>query len=291
MAPLHPATGSRPAAPPRPPAAVTPGGRHDLACDGHGRPEWIPARWRRSHRTPGCATTPIKRMLPAGISDVLEVGCGQGALGVRLAQRYQLPGRRARPGVLGRSQRRISAAGRGEVRNVPVEDARRRAVRPGLRLRGARAHRGRRGRGARSGRPGCGRADGCCCPSRRTSTGTVRPTSWSATSAATIPAAMTALLASCGFTEIRYASTASRSATCWRRPQPDRPPAARRGGSHVGGRAHRRVRPAAPAVRRPARGCRHPLGDRAVPGAAAGVPEYRNRPLVLARLDGRQSQP
>ena len=29
----------------------------------------------------------IQRMLPPGVSDVLEVGCGQGGLGVRLAQR------------------------------------------------------------------------------------------------------------------------------------------------------------------------------------------------------------
>jgi protein-L-isoaspartate O-methyltransferase len=32
----------------------------------------------------------IQRMLPPGVGDVLEVGCGQGALGVRLAQRFDL---------------------------------------------------------------------------------------------------------------------------------------------------------------------------------------------------------
>ena len=34
----------------------------------------------------------ITRVLPAGVRDVLEVGCGQGALGARLAQRYQYVG-------------------------------------------------------------------------------------------------------------------------------------------------------------------------------------------------------
>ena len=39
----------------------------------------------------------ISRLLPPGITDVLEVGCGQGSLGARLAQRYRYVGRRARP--------------------------------------------------------------------------------------------------------------------------------------------------------------------------------------------------
>jgi glycosyltransferase involved in cell wall biosynthesis len=60
----------------------------------------------------------ITRVLPAGIRDVLEVGCGQGALGVRLAQRYQYLGLEPDPVSWAVAQRRISAAGRGEVRNI-----------------------------------------------------------------------------------------------------------------------------------------------------------------------------
>jgi SAM-dependent methyltransferase len=64
----------------------------------------------------------LTRMLPAGIQDVLEVGCGQGALGVRLAQRYQYLGLEPDEVSWAVAQRRISAAGRGEVRNIR-EDA------------------------------------------------------------------------------------------------------------------------------------------------------------------------
>ena len=34
----------------------------------------------------------IERLLPAGVTDVLEIGCGQGALGVRLADRFDYLG-------------------------------------------------------------------------------------------------------------------------------------------------------------------------------------------------------
>src|SRR6266851_3723963 len=34
----------------------------------------------------------IRRLLPDGVTDVLEVGCGQGAFGSRLAQRYRYLG-------------------------------------------------------------------------------------------------------------------------------------------------------------------------------------------------------
>ena len=64
----------------------------------------------------------VSRMLPVGVRDVLEVGCGQGALGVRLAQRYQYLGLEPDPASWAVAQRRISAAGRGEVRNIPVEE-------------------------------------------------------------------------------------------------------------------------------------------------------------------------
>jgi glycosyltransferase involved in cell wall biosynthesis len=64
----------------------------------------------------------VKRMLPAGISDVLEVGCGQGALGVRLAQRYRYLGVEPDQASWAVASERISAAGRGEVRNIAVQD-------------------------------------------------------------------------------------------------------------------------------------------------------------------------
>jgi glycosyltransferase involved in cell wall biosynthesis len=64
----------------------------------------------------------VKRMLPVGISDVLEVGCGQGALGVRLAQRYRYLGVEPDQASWAVASERISAAGRGEVRNTTVRD-------------------------------------------------------------------------------------------------------------------------------------------------------------------------
>jgi SAM-dependent methyltransferase len=60
-------------------------------------------------------------MLPAGVRDVLEVGCGQGALGVRLAQRYQYVGLEPDQSSWAVAQRRVSAAGRGEVRNIRMD--------------------------------------------------------------------------------------------------------------------------------------------------------------------------
>jgi SAM-dependent methyltransferase len=64
----------------------------------------------------------LTRMLPPGITDVLEVGCGQGGFGVRLAQRYQYLGVEPDPASFTVAQHRIGLAGRGEVRNIAVED-------------------------------------------------------------------------------------------------------------------------------------------------------------------------
>ncbi len=64
----------------------------------------------------------IKRMVPTGISDVLEVGCGQGAVGARLAQRYRYLGVEPDQASWAVASQRMSAAGRGEVRNIAVED-------------------------------------------------------------------------------------------------------------------------------------------------------------------------
>jgi glycosyltransferase involved in cell wall biosynthesis/SAM-dependent methyltransferase len=60
----------------------------------------------------------IRRVLPAGIADVLEIGCGQGSLGARLAQRYRYVGVEPDQTSWAVAQRRISATGAGEVRNV-----------------------------------------------------------------------------------------------------------------------------------------------------------------------------
>ena len=78
---------------------------------------------------PGAPLTPnawlrydvVARMLPAGVRDVLEVGCGQGALGTRLAQRYDYLGLEPDEASCAVAQRRIKAAGRGEVRNIRLD--------------------------------------------------------------------------------------------------------------------------------------------------------------------------
>jgi SAM-dependent methyltransferase len=60
----------------------------------------------------------VEAMLPAGVTDVLEVGCGQGSLGARLAQRYHYLGVEPDRASWELAQQRIRAAGRGEVRNI-----------------------------------------------------------------------------------------------------------------------------------------------------------------------------
>jgi SAM-dependent methyltransferase len=62
----------------------------------------------------------IARLLPAGITDVLEVGCGQGSLGARLTQRYRYLGVEPDQTSWAVASRRVSATGGGEVRNVAV---------------------------------------------------------------------------------------------------------------------------------------------------------------------------
>jgi glycosyltransferase involved in cell wall biosynthesis/SAM-dependent methyltransferase len=64
----------------------------------------------------------ITHILPAGVTDVLEIGCGQGSLGARLAQRYRYLGVEPDRASWTVAQRRVSAVGPGgEVRNVPVD--------------------------------------------------------------------------------------------------------------------------------------------------------------------------
>jgi SAM-dependent methyltransferase len=65
----------------------------------------------------------VARMLPADAKDVLEVGCGQGGFGVRLAQRYNYLGVEPDPTSFRVAEQRLRmAGGNGEVRNVPIEE-------------------------------------------------------------------------------------------------------------------------------------------------------------------------
>ena len=59
----------------------------------------------------------VERLLPPGRLDVLEVGCGQGGFGARLAQRYRYLGVEPDPISCATARQRVSAAGAGgEVR-------------------------------------------------------------------------------------------------------------------------------------------------------------------------------
>jgi glycosyltransferase involved in cell wall biosynthesis/SAM-dependent methyltransferase len=63
----------------------------------------------------------IERMLPGGLTDVLEVGCGQGALGARLARRYRYLGLEPDETSCTVARRRLGMTGQGEVRNLTVD--------------------------------------------------------------------------------------------------------------------------------------------------------------------------
>jgi SAM-dependent methyltransferase len=63
----------------------------------------------------------VRRMIPPGVADVLEVGCGQGALGVRLAARYRYLGLEPDAESYAVAKQRIALGGRGEVRDTLVE--------------------------------------------------------------------------------------------------------------------------------------------------------------------------
>lgn len=65
----------------------------------------------------------IGRMVPDGVTDVLEVGCGQGALGARLAQRYRYLGVEPDPQSYAVARQRVARAGAGEVRNGGADTA------------------------------------------------------------------------------------------------------------------------------------------------------------------------
>src|SRR5580658_844251 len=60
----------------------------------------------------------VARMLPVGITDVLEIGCGRGAFAARLAQRYSYLGVEPDQESCSVARQRVGAIGPGEVRNV-----------------------------------------------------------------------------------------------------------------------------------------------------------------------------
>jgi SAM-dependent methyltransferase len=63
----------------------------------------------------------IHRMIPSGVQDVLEIGCGMGAVGVRLAARYRYLGLEPSEESFAVASERIARGGRGEVRNATAE--------------------------------------------------------------------------------------------------------------------------------------------------------------------------
>ena len=90
-----------------PPAAGPPGGINAVA-------PLTPNAWLRYDL--------VERMLPAGVTDVLEIGCGQGSLGARLAQRYHYLGVEPDRASWELAQQRIRAADHGEVRNITSDE-------------------------------------------------------------------------------------------------------------------------------------------------------------------------
>lgn len=64
----------------------------------------------------------VTRMIPDNVRDVLEIGCGIGAFGVRLAERYNYLGVEPDLAAYEQAARRAAELGRREFRNIAVED-------------------------------------------------------------------------------------------------------------------------------------------------------------------------
>lgn len=64
----------------------------------------------------------IRRMIPSSVNDILEIGCGMGALGVRLSAQYNYLGLEPSTESFAKAKERMARGGRGEVRNVLAED-------------------------------------------------------------------------------------------------------------------------------------------------------------------------
>ena len=158
-----------------------------------------PARRRTPEAPDMTAATPRAVAPPAEPERLAALGGGVPAAAARAAGRARdglragrlrrpagaaLPLRRRRAGRgllrrrAGRGSRR--PVGGGEVRQGDLSVVERgRAVRPGGRVRGDRAHRGRRRVRSPTGRRTCGPAAGCCCRRRPGRSGSDPPTRWS----------------------------------------------------------------------------------------------------------------
>ena len=64
----------------------------------------------------------VERIIPAGVGSVLEIGCGQGAVGARLAAAHDYLGVEPDAQSCATAQGRVAAVGRGAVRHGLVED-------------------------------------------------------------------------------------------------------------------------------------------------------------------------
>jgi SAM-dependent methyltransferase len=106
--------------------SVSPAARSQGSGEGAGRPgrDPKPERGRAIHKIAPLAPNAwlrydaVERMLPAGVTDVAEIGCGRGAFGARLAQRYSYLGVEPDRESWAVAKARIDGLGRGEVRNV-----------------------------------------------------------------------------------------------------------------------------------------------------------------------------
>lgn len=64
----------------------------------------------------------IRRMIPSSVEDILEIGCGMGALGVRLSAQFNYLGLEPSSESFAVAEERMArGGGRGEVRNVLAE--------------------------------------------------------------------------------------------------------------------------------------------------------------------------
>jgi SAM-dependent methyltransferase len=59
----------------------------------------------------------VEQLLPAGVRDVLEIGCGRGGFAARLAQRYRYVGLEPDPQSYEAARQHLIKTGRGEVRH------------------------------------------------------------------------------------------------------------------------------------------------------------------------------
>ncbi len=63
----------------------------------------------------------IRQMLPPGVTKVLEIGCGQGALGVRLSEQYEYVGIEPDDDSYRVAEQRFAHVQKGEVRPISLE--------------------------------------------------------------------------------------------------------------------------------------------------------------------------